>query len=1284
MLVVPVAGAAGTGLTLPSRSKSTSPLSTLGANTARDIGPYSNTDSQLNAGQLNAAYITDYSGMRADAVRKRMLLFGGGHGGSQETDIRVLDMRTLVWSSLYPPTPAVDMADPNNIDASTGRYKSTNHPTARHTYGSLVVRDSKLHVLATLGMPDHLGWTGNYWGGRNCDYDFDTKTWSFGPFGANVANTPPPRAPWDYTAGAVLDPVSRKILVVGQAVGGGRAAIWLYDPDARTAENGPLLGGAAIGCTVVHYPPNGKFYSFAYPYITDATGGAVAAPIEVCEISLDPNDFSKSTTTKLAAVGTIPQDLYARGAFAYDSTNRVIGGSPRNGTFYTFDPSTRAFTATAMRVEAGSSGVPNLMYQCLDFDADSGCYIFLQNDGDQTKQTAWAYRFAPGGPSGALLASPPLDLSVRLDFGGGNVATFSGSDAVDKGDYVGEFVRQKSYLCTNPSFPDWRVWFRSDADASGNRLTAPSPGWRDEIIVEYGRSTSGTPAHRLSSYVATIRKNGAIVHEANVPMHFWFARWRYQSSPRRVVRTPATLVARNWLPSFGTAGMFGGTGAGYTVSWPGPMGTPARPAPDAPFDPTMGNPGDHEQIGYLTESAASYALFGGSGNLTTVLTEGEWTGNWCICYRDDATGAMPSFRDLGSRFQSRGGAYNEITGALALSTVQYPNFVSPDYGTGLDGSHWYPCANMAWLLTDDPFFLESLQFGVNLRLLASYSPRKIYSLPGVIYPASDRGYAWSLRDVFLLAKSCPANLPTWLQPRSYWQAILDDNRTYSMMYVNSPARLAKTFRTWPRQEFSATWQDAWLSAVVGMGVQMGFTDWRPIFDWSIGRQIAMTNGTSGWNKQWPVTYGQSMMNNAAYYSQNELNWFPYTDTSPDPYTCTSWADAWAFYKSGGNGTTDASGIVISDAGWDGHTLMAQFYSSIPGAGTTYPMHYYQRYYAYVRSAIAIAKALGVPGADTCYAYLQTEIARAYANWGGTGQVFQGQARFSIDPTPSATSSSGSNADSGPNAEPTPEPVPVYGNYQGMWWNSPAGSESGWGINFAHQGDVIFATWFTYNVAGKPWWLSMTAKRVSDNVYTGMLYQTRGPAYVSSVFDSRKVSMSSVGQGTLTFTDANNATFSYLLSGFSQTKSITRQVFASPVPVCAFATASDAALSKNYQDIWWASPAGSESGWGLNITHQGNTIFATWFTYDGDGNPLWMSATATNVARNVYAGALYETTGPAFNAVFDSSNVDRNEVGSMTLTFTDGNNAIFVYSLGGMTQTKQITRLVFRSPGTVCA
>ncbi len=29
---------------------------------------------------------------------------------------------------------------------------------------------------------------------------------------------------------------------------------------------------------------------------------------------------------------------------------------------------------------------------------------------------------------------------------------------------------------------------------------------------------------------------------------------------------------------------------------------------------------------------------------------------------------------------------------------------------------------------------------------------------------------------------------------------------------------------------------------------------------------------------------------------------------------------------------------------------------------------------------------------------------------------------------------------------------------------------------------------------------------------------------------------------------------------------------------------------------------------MNFTHQGATIFATWFTYDGSGQPVWYSAT----------------------------------------------------------------------------
>jgi hypothetical protein len=45
-------------------------------------------------------------------------------------------------------------------------------------------------------------------------------------------------------------------------------------------------------------------------------------------------------------------------------------------------------------------------------------------------------------------------------------------------------------------------------------------------------------------------------------------------------------------------------------------------------------------------------------------------------------------------------------------------------------------------------------------------------------------------------------------------------------------------------------------------------------------------------------------------------------------------------------------------------------------------------------------------------------------------------------------------------------APPFNNASGLWWNLPAGSEAGWGINFSHQGSVIFASWFTYDMTGK--------------------------------------------------------------------------------------------------------------------------------------------------------------------------------------------------------------------------
>ena len=273
--------------------------------------------------------------------------------------------------------------------------------------------------------------------------------------------------------------------------------------------------------------------------------------------------------------------------------------------------------------------------------------------------------------------------------------------------------------------------------------------------------------------------------------------------------------------------------------------------------------------------------------------------------------------------------------------------------------------------------------------------------------------------------------------------------------------------------------------------------------------------------------------------------------------------------------------------------------------------------------------------------------------------------------------------------PTPVNVVAAGppNYQGLWWAAPAGRESGWGIDLAHQGDVIFATWFTYDATGKGLWLALIAnKDVTTGAYTGTLLQSTGPPFSSVPFQPLQVTTVGVGTGALTFDDAGDGTFAYTLAGVTQTKTIVRQAFG-PLPTCTFAIQSDLTLAYNYQDMWWAAPSGAEPGWGLSLAHEGDIVFGTWFTYDVDRTPMWLSFTAPKTAdtsTNTYAGTLYRTTGPSFASVpFDPTQVVATSVGTASVVFTDGNSGTFEYSVNGVTGSKPITRQVFVTPGTVC-
>jgi hypothetical protein len=267
------------------------------------------------------------------------------------------------------------------------------------------------------------------------------------------------------------------------------------------------------------------------------------------------------------------------------------------------------------------------------------------------------------------------------------------------------------------------------------------------------------------------------------------------------------------------------------------------------------------------------------------------------------------------------------------------------------------------------------------------------------------------------------------------------------------------------------------------------------------------------------------------------------------------------------------------------------------------------------------------------------------------------------------------------------------NYQALWWAAPAESENGWGVNFSHQGDVIFATWFTYDLAGKPWWLTAILDKAAEGVYTGALAVTRGPSYAGPF--NQPATPTVVGSATALFSGPSSGRFAYTVtvggSTVQQAKDIVPQLFATP-PTCTFAANANIAAATNYQGLWWNAPPGSEDGWGINLTHQGETIFVAWFTYNVDGSPLWLVAVTRLTGTRTYVGPIYRTSGPVFNA-YDKTKFVPLEVGTATLSFCEGACGRFRYEIAGPTlagaglvaavATKPITPQLFGAGATIC-
>ncbi|MGE5103824.1 MAG: hypothetical protein ACM3NZ_03710 [Betaproteobacteria bacterium] len=263
---------------------------------------------------------------------------------------------------------------------------------------------------------------------------------------------------------------------------------------------------------------------------------------------------------------------------------------------------------------------------------------------------------------------------------------------------------------------------------------------------------------------------------------------------------------------------------------------------------------------------------------------------------------------------------------------------------------------------------------------------------------------------------------------------------------------------------------------------------------------------------------------------------------------------------------------------------------------------------------------------------------------------------------------------------------------GLWWN-PA--QPGWGLAVEEQAGALFTLWATHDANGSPTWFYAIFAPVTlpcddefecdgptvTGAWSGTLYSTTGPPSSAGSYDASRVV--STPTGTITLQQlppvaTGDGSFDFAIGDTSGHRTFTRAAFGDPVRQC-FLTPAVVPGPPNHEGLWW-NP--SEPGWALQLNHQGDVIFAIWFTYDDAGRATWLSFTASPTASG-YAGTLYRTTGAPFAATPEPAATTNTAVGTASLAFADASHGTFAVERNGSMRTRVIEREQLAGAPPIC-
>lgn len=502
----------------------------------------------------------------------------------------------------------------------------------------------------------------------------------------------------------------------------------------------------------------------------------------------------------------------------------------------------------------------------------------------------------------SFIAPTSLGMSVTLDFGTEKLSFYE-SDSIDAGSYLGEFVHQH---CRLVRIGAWTVFFRPDAN-----------GTRDEVVVEYGgwpTPAGATPSHILTPFTATISRDGTVLAMVSVPKQFWMTRWRWQSAARPIVRKAADLYALRALLPLSERALIG-TVPNYrilTAIWNGPMSTAALLT-------GMGATGDRQEIGPITNLQASYLMRNNAEALTGLLAQAEAVGSFPFWLRDDSGSLIDVYKHpyIGFTATADGARHPQIYPAFPRGS---DGKVMPDFFQ-LNLAHFPSVAFVPWLLTDDPYFLEGIQATAIYAAIEHNYHQINKKLPGLANPPVPRAWAWGLREIIRMAAFAPETTPSWLQPRSYFRKMADDNLTYAKMHMASKTKATRVFHmATGNNGFFCSWQESYLGNILGWMRWSGFfPEWNEAVDWFAEPFLRLTapDSEGGWNRRWPVPYYAAVGNariDATVRSSNsastnppvEIDFYEKTQTAAElarvaaieANTPDDWGELWRLFQAG--------------------------------------------------------------------------------------------------------------------------------------------------------------------------------------------------------------------------------------------------------------------------------------------------------------------------------------------------------------------------------------------------